>query len=142
MSLHADHQELYAKVRLKAIIFLLSGLALIFGRIPPNSSSELALQLLLFNLAFWAVAFLVVFAGITLGAHLRWKNYIVCKVFLALGLAIGTMWELALIATAFTQPQPPSVFFLMIIIFQAYFLYHLYHVISDRDWQVIELELT
>lgn len=140
MSLPKDHKVLYSKVRLKSLIFLLSSLALIFGRIPPKSSPELALQLLLFNLAFWAIIFLVASLGIAIGTRLKWKHYIVCKSFLALGLAVGTMWEIALIATSFTEPRSPSVFFLLVMILQAYFLYHLFRVIFDPDWQVIELE--
>jgi hypothetical protein len=139
-TLRKDHFELYKSVRLKSVIFLLIGLALLFGRIPVNSTPELVQQFLLFNLAFWIVSFLITSIGIAVGTLIEWKNYIVAKIFLAFGAATTLTWITALFVTLFNEPQSPSASFLLVIVLWSYFAYHLFRVVFDKEWVRIELE--
>lgn len=139
MSLDRVHHELYKRVRLKAIVFLLTGLSLVFGRIPSNSSPEYTLRVLLFNLPFWAVAFITIAIGIMIGTRIAWRNYLVSKIFLGISMAFAIMWILAFVLTVLTEPKAPSTFFLFVIVFWSYFTYHLWHVVSDKQWIMVDL---
>lgn len=132
--LKLDHPDLYNRVRIKAVVHTLLGLALIFT--PPLEPSQAKTTLLtqLFNLTALGLVFLLIGLGIFFGLSRPRNNYRLAKFWLAVGAGHAMVWWLALVLAAVSGRNPaPS-----IIVLWGYWTYNLYKIASDPGWSTIQ----
>lgn len=139
IGLKALHPILYARVRLKAIVNILLGLALIFPEFLPKgldtkaaSSSQLNYVL---PLTVWGLFFLIIGLGIVVGLKVKTRDYKLARRFLFISFFYSLFWLLVLIGTTILgYPRTAS-----IMILWGYWVYNQFLIMRDPGWKALQI---
>jgi len=138
-NLSVDHAYLYNRIRLKAIVHVLLGSAIIFS--PDNSTAinffANTVVSQVFGLQNLGILFLLVGIAITYSMFRPANNYRVARYALAVSAVYSLMWWAALALVTVSSGFEVG---LITTIFWGYWVTNLYYVVSDPGWRTIQLK--
>lgn len=137
ISLKKLHPYLYARVRLKAFVNILLGIAIIFPEYLPKgltthtaNSSQLNYIL---PLRVWGIIFVAIGILILWGLRKRNNEYLLARRFLEVSLLYSFFWFVVLVATTILgYPRTASV-----MILWGYWVYNQFLIIRDPGWKAL-----
>lgn len=135
-NLKYDHPALYQRVRTKAIVHVVLGVALLLS--PPINTANASTTSLVttLGLRFWGFVFLGIGILITLGLFKSRQNYRLARLSLAVATGHAMMWLLALaLPVASNWPSQG----MAVLVLWGYLTYNLFHIVSDPGWTTIDI---